>query len=90
MACKFNIYIEGLPTIGVLTNLILYSYWRIPREIALLDDLRTFNVGMNYLHGPLPSEIGLLGNLNNLGIEFNKLTGTIPSELENIANLSEY
>jgi hypothetical protein len=67
---------------GILTGLFLGNsnlQGRIPADVGLWSNIRTFHVRGNQLVGPLPSLMGLWKNLTDIDIGDNRLNGTLPS-----------
>ncbi|XP_031122598.1 LRR receptor-like serine/threonine-protein kinase GSO2 [Ipomoea triloba] len=59
----------------------------IPKEIAHLSFLSTFNISANSFHGHIPDTIGFLTKLQTLDLSYNSLTGNIPATLYNVSSL---
>ncbi len=53
----------------------------LPKELALLTEVKNFWLNQNSISGKIPKELGSLQKMESLALSFNKFTGSIPIEL---------
>uniref|UniRef100_A0ACD5WD14 Uncharacterized protein n=1 Tax=Avena sativa TaxID=4498 RepID=A0ACD5WD14_AVESA len=61
---------------------------KIPREIGMLLELKSFNMSRNHLSGIIPQSIGELRAVESLDLSYNDLSGEIPTSLSDLTSLA--
>jgi len=62
----------------------------IPKDIAYLSSLKTFDVQDNSLAGSLPGEIGQVKGLEVLYVNDNQLEGTLPNTIYDLPKINDF
>ncbi|KAM0066151.1 putative non-specific serine/threonine protein kinase [Helianthus debilis subsp. tardiflorus] len=62
----------------------------IPKQIGLLNQIRTLNLSNNHLFGPIPVNFSNLASIESLDLSSNNLSGDVPSELLNLPFLAVF